>query len=66
MGKKHQNKSQIKELGQSQPKEKPHQLGKKTTNKLSPQKRNEISQLVDKLLKGKLLNCLLLKDKLRA
>lgn len=52
MGKKHQNKSQVKDVSHHQTKEKSLSGSTKKTQKLSPQKRNEVNQLVDKLLKG--------------
>lgn len=52
MGKKHQNKSQVKDVSHHQTKEKSISGATKKSQKLSPQKRNEVNQLVDKLLKG--------------
>lgn len=52
MGKKHQNKSQVKDVSHHLTKEKSLSGSTKKPQKLSPQKRNEVNQLVDKLLKG--------------
>lgn len=55
MGKKHQNKSTASGFIQNKEGSSVSALSKKSANKLSPQKRNEVNQLVDKLLKGKSL-----------